>query len=130
MGKELPYISPISPLCLAHISPISRLYLPCISRDQVQHGEDMRRVFDWFDRDRDGGACPLYLPHISRTSPAHLPYISRISPVYLPRISVLGVSAAELHAAIRSLGGASTLSLQEANPNPNPNPYPYPYPYP
>ena len=35
-------------------------------------------------------------------------------PVYLPRISVLGVSAAELHAAIRSLGGASTLSLQEA----------------
>ena len=34
--------------------------------------------------------------------------------MYLPRISVLGVSAAELHAAIRSLGGASTLSLQEA----------------
>ena len=83
-------------------------------RQEVQHGEDMRRVFDWFDRDRDGGTPALYLPHVSRTSPAHLPHISRVSPVYLPRISVSGVSAAELHAAIRSLGGASTLSLQEA----------------
>ena len=39
-------------------------------RQEVQHGEDMRRVFDWFDRDRDGGTPALYLPHVSRTSPA------------------------------------------------------------
>ena len=63
-------------------------------------------------------ATAVHPHYTSRTSPARPLHISRTSPVYLPvylpRISVLGVSAAELHAAIRSLGGASTLSLQEA----------------
>ena len=48
-------------------------------RQEVQQAIDMRRVFTWLDRKRDGG-----------------------------------LDAADLHAALRSLGGPSALSLQEA----------------
>jgi Ca2+-binding EF-hand superfamily protein len=48
-------------------------------RQEVLQAAEMRRVFTWFDRNRDGG-----------------------------------IDAAELHASVRSLGGASVLSLQEA----------------
>ena len=106
------------------------MHLPCISPEQVQHGEEMRRVFAWCDRDRDGGTCPYTsrrspadLPQTSRRPPADLPQISRRPAADLPRIPRIsrmrlpclppGISAAELLAATRALGGASTLSLQE-----------------
>ena len=43
---------------IAHISPVSPLFLPCISP-----------------------VSPLYLPYISPVSPLYLPYISPISPL-------------------------------------------------
>ena len=122
------YISPISPLYLPYISPVSQV------------GDDGRSCYV-------SAISPRYLHYISPISPRYLHYISPISQVgedgrsrwaVEPWRSRLGGGAHHTQARWRlvSAGGAptpypypSSLPLTPTpNPYPNPNPNPYPYP--
>ena len=106
----LPYISPISPLCLTHISPISQVrtshFLVCDV--DLWPAAALRTELDaldlsWWRRSRH-----LAPAHISPISPLDLPWISPRS----PRISQVALAAprarrARLHSgpARRAAGG-------------------------